>query len=140
MGFIFSFAFLGTFFALRDHSKLMLICGLFSTQLILALFLGDKVSLLSIPFGLIGSFLFTLLFPIFVLFLMTFWMIPINWVEPLLKIYVVGIKFTAKSLNGSFTSSSIFLIMAIWLVMFCNNSNRKYITSPFVYFCIPIRP
>ena len=127
VGFIFSFAFLGTFFSLRNHSKLMLICGLFSTQLILALFLGDKVSLLSIPCGLFGSFLFTLLFPLVVLFLLTFWMIPINWIEPLLKLYVTGIKLTAKYLNGSFTSSSIFLILAMWLLMFHKNSTQKYI-------------
>jgi len=134
VGFIFSFAFLGTFFSLRNHSKLILICGLFSTQLILALFLGDKVSLLSIPFGLFGSFLFTLLFPLLVLFLLTYWMIPINWAEPLLKVYVTGIKFTAKFLNGSFTSSSIFLILAIWLLMFYKNSTQKYIALSLLLF------
>lgn len=134
VGFIFSFAFLGTFFSLRDHSKVMLICGLFSTQLILALFLGDKVSLLSIPVGLLGSFLFTLLFPLLVLFLLTFWMIPINWGEPLLKFYITGIKFMAKALNGSFTSTSIFLIFAIWLLMFHKNSPPKYVALSLLLF------
>ena len=127
LGFIYSFSFLGTFFSLRDHSKLMLIYGLFSTQLILALFLGEKVSLLSIPFGLFGSFIFSLLFPLLVLFLLTFWFIPINWAEPLIKLYVTAIKLTAKYLNGSFTSSSVFLIFAIWLLMFQKNSTYKYI-------------
>lgn len=134
IGFIFSFSFLGTFFSLRNHSKLMLICGLFSTQLILALFLGDKVSLLSIPFGLLGSFIFTLLFPFLVLFLLTFWMIPINWAEPLLKLYVNAIKLTSKSLNGSFTSSSVFLILAIWVLMFHKNSTQKYIVFSLLLF------
>lgn len=126
LGFIFSFAFLGTFFSLRDSSKIILILGLFSTQLILALFLGDKVSLLSIPCGLFGSFLFTFLFPVFVLFLLTFWAIPFNWVEPLLQLYIKGIQLTSKLLNGSFTSSSIFLILAIWILMFHKASKRKY--------------
>ena len=125
VGYIFSFAFLGTFFSLRDQSKLILILGLFSTQLILALFLGDKVSLLSIPFGLFGSFIFSLIFPLLVLFLLTYWFIPINWAEPLLKFYVSGIKMTAKCLNGTFTSSSLFLILMIWLLMFHQDSTRK---------------
>lgn len=128
IGFIYSFAFLGTFFSLRNHSKLILIFGLFSTQLILALFLGNKVSLLSIPFGLIGSFFFTLLFPLSILFLLTFWIIPINWLEFFLRPYVMTIKLTAKFLNGSFTSSSLFLILAVWLLMFCKNSTQKYIS------------
>lgn len=127
MGFIFSFAFLGTFFSLRDQSKFILILGLFSTQLILALFIGDKVSLLSIPCGLFGSFIFTFLFPVFVLFLLTYWIIPINWIEPVLRLYVGSIQSTSKLLNGSFTSSSIFLIIAIWLLMFQKASSRKYI-------------
>lgn len=127
LGFIFSFAFLGTFFSLRNNSKLILILGLFSTQLILALFIGDKVSLLSIPCGLFGSFLFSFLFPVFVLFLLTFWFIPINWVEPILRLYVTSIQLTAKFLNGSFTSSSIFLILAIWVLMFHKASTRKYV-------------
>jgi hypothetical protein len=127
LGFIFSFAFLGTFFSLRNYSKIILILGLFSTQLILALFIGDKVSLISIPCGLLGSFLFTFIFPILVLFLLTFWFVPINWVEPILRAYVVCIQATSKLLNGSFTSSSIFLILAIWLLMFHKATTRKYI-------------
>lgn len=134
IGFIFSFAFLGTFFSLRDSSKLILILGLFSTQLILALFLGDKVSLLSIPCGLFGSFLFTILFPICILFLLTFWIHPINWLEPILRTYIVGIQSTSKLLNGSFTSSSIFLILAIWLLMFHQNNTRKYIVFSLLLF------
>ena len=134
IGFIYSFAFLGTFFSLRDHSKLMLIYGLFSTQLILALFLGEKVSLFSIPFGLFGSFIFSLIFPFLVLFLLTFWIIPINWAEPIIKLFVTAIKLTAKSLNGSFTSSSIFLIFAIWLLMFHKNSTRKYFALTLLLF------
>lgn len=134
IGFIFSFAFLGTFFSLREYSKLILICGLFSTQLILALFLGDKVSLVSIPIGLFGSFLFTLMFPLMILFLLTFWMIPINWGEPLLNLYVIAVKYAAKSLNGSFTSSSIFLIVAIWILMFYKKSTHAYIIFALLLF------
>jgi hypothetical protein len=63
LSFVYSFIFLGTFFSLRDYSKLTLIMGLFSTQLIIGLFMGEKVSLLAIPAGLLGGFLFTMIFP-----------------------------------------------------------------------------
>ena len=125
VGFIFSFAFLGTFFSLQNQSKLLLILGLFSTQLILALFLGNKVSLLSIPLGLFGAFLFTFLFPLCLLFLMTYWFIGINWIEPVLRIYIVAIQWSSKAINGTFTSSSLFLIIAVWILMYHRDSLRK---------------
>ena len=125
LGFIYSFIFLGTFFSLRQFSKATLIMGLFSTQLILALFMGDKVSLLSIPAGLFESFLFTFLFPVLLIFLATFWIAPFNWGEPLIRGFVVLVHYTAKYLNGSFTSSSIFLIAAIWTLMLMKPSRRK---------------
>jgi hypothetical protein len=127
LGFIYSFAFLGTFFALKDYSKLTLILGLYSTQLILGLFMGEKISLLSIPCGLIGSFLFSFLFPIILVFLASFWIVKINWIEPIIRLYVVGIQMVSKLLNGSFTSSSIFLVIAIWVLMFPEHFKKKYL-------------
>ncbi|MBY0412648.1 MAG: hypothetical protein K2Q18_00710 [Bdellovibrionales bacterium] len=134
MGFIYSFAFLGTFFALKDFSKFTLVLGLYSTQLIIGLFMGEKVSLLSIPCGLLGSYIFTLIFPFILLFLLTFWIIQINWIEPLLQIFIIGIQSVAKLLNGSFTSSSIFLIMGIWVLMMTKNSRGKYIGLCILFF------
>lgn len=125
IGFIYSFAFLGTFFSLRNFSKITLILGLFSTQLILALFIGDKVSLAAIPAGLCIAFLFTFLFPLLLIFLATFWLIPFNWAEPLIRIFVLLIHYTAKFLNGSFTSSSLFLIASIWCLMMLKHSKGK---------------
>lgn len=125
LGFIYSFIYLGTFFSLRDYSKLILILGLFSTQLILGLFMGEKVSLISIPLGMIGSFIFTLIFPLLLIFLSTFWMIPVNWAEPIIRSFIVLIQATARLLNGSFTSSSLFLIMAVWALMMMKNSLGK---------------
>ena len=122
LGFIFSFAFLGTFFSLQNHSKLQLILGLFSTQLILALFLGDKVSLASIPIGLFGSFIFSFIFPLCIAFVGTYWIIDYNWIEPILRIFIISIQWCSKNLNGTFTSSSLFLILAIWIIMMMNFS------------------
>ncbi|AUN99801.1 hypothetical protein C0V70_17155 [Bacteriovorax stolpii] len=126
LGFLMSFAFLGTFFAFQNHSKIMLILGLFSTQLILGLFMGEKVSLLSIPVGLVGSALFALLFPTLLLFLASYWLIPFNWGEPLIRSYVVSVQVMAKMLQGSFTSSSVFLILAVWALLILKTSKRKY--------------
>ncbi len=125
LGFIYSFIFLGTFFSLRNHSRLVLILGLFSTQLILGLFMGEKVSLISIPLGLMGSFLFTLIFPFLLIFLGSFWLVSINWAEPILRSFIVLIQTTAKLLNGTFTSSSLFLIASIWVLMMMKNSSGK---------------
>lgn len=125
MGFIFSFAFLGTFFSLQDQPKIILILGLFSTQLILGLFLGNKVSLLSIPVGLFGAFTFTFVFPLCFFFLISHWLVAINWIEPILRAYIVAIQWTSKSLNGTFSSSSIFLIFAIWILMSYRYSYKK---------------
>ena len=125
IGFIYSFIFLGTFFSMKNFSRMTLIAGLFSTQLILGLFLGEKVSLLSIPFGMVGAFLFTMLFPILLIFLSTFWLFPINWVEPLIRSYVILIQQSAKILNGTFTSSSIFLIAAVWILFMKDKTAGK---------------
>ena len=134
LGFLMSFAFLGTFFSFRAESKLKLILGLYSTQLIIGLFLGEKVSLLSIPIGLIGSFCFAFLFPVLLLFLGTFWLVPFNWGEPLLRGYIVSIHWFARALQGSFTSSSIFLILGLWVLMFMKNDKRKYAIVMILFF------
>lgn len=125
LGFIYSFIFLGTFLSLREHPKGILILGIFSTQLILGIFLGEKVSLLAIPIGLFFSFLFTFIFPILILFLMSFWIVPINWGEGIIQSFIFIIKVFSKLLNGSFTSSSIFLIAAIWILLSVNFSYKK---------------
>ena len=128
MGFIYSFAYLGIFFSLREYPKIMLIAGLFSIQLVLALFSGEKASLLSIPFGLLGSFIFSLLFPLLLLFLSSFWFLDLNWGEPLIRAFILTIQFASKNLQGTFTSSSLFLIIAVWVLMWAKSSRVKYFT------------
>lgn len=134
VGFIYSFIFLGTFFSLKNYSKFTIILGVFSTQLILGLFLGEKVSLISIPVGMLGSFLFTLIFPFLILFLATFWLIPINWGEPIIRTFIIFVRHFATLLNGSFTSSSLFLIAAVWLLMMGKKSSGKCVALLFLVF------
>lgn len=133
LSFIYSFAYLGVFFSLRDYPKIMLIAGFFSIQLLLGLFSGEKVSLLAVPIGLFGSFVFTMLFPVLLLFLASFWIIDLNWAEPLIRGFIVAIQFISKNLQGSFTSSSLFLILGVWTLMWMKNSNKKYATLTFLF-------
>lgn len=135
IGFIYSFIFLGTFLSLKNYSKPILILGVFSTQLIIGLFLGEKVSLISIPVGMLASFIFSVLFPFLILFLATFWIVPINWAEPLIRIFIIFIHHAAKYLNGSFTSSSLCLIAAVWVLMMMKHSSGKYAAlALFIFF------
>lgn len=127
LSFLYSFIFLGTFFSLRDHPKIILIMGLFSSQLIIALFMGEKVSLLAIGVGLIGSLIFSFLFITIIIFFTTFWMFKINWIEPLMTLFLKFIKTSSVLLGGSFTSSSIFIILAVGIIMHISYSKKKMI-------------
>ncbi len=128
LSFIYSFMFLGTFFSLRDYPKMILILGLFSSQLIIALFMGEHVSLIAIAVGLIGSALFGLLFPFVLLFFASFWIFQINWIEPLISFFLSFVKTSSVLLQGSFTSSSIFLILATGTLLHASYSRKKMVT------------
>lgn len=117
MSFILSFMFISTFFTLRHESKLVLIAGLFVTQTIMAIFMGNKISVLSVPVGLLGSFCVSFIIPLLFIFLGSFWLIKINWAEPLISAMVFIVKKSAILLGGSFTSSSIFMIIAMICLM-----------------------
>jgi hypothetical protein len=125
LSFIYSFMFLGTFFSLRDYPKMILILGLFSSQLIIALFMGEHVSLIAIAVGLIGSALFGLLFPFVLLFFVSFWIFKINWIEPLISLFLGFVKSSSVLLQGSFTSSSLFLILAVGILLHVSYSRKK---------------
>lgn len=128
LGFTYSFIFLGTFFSFRHASKFFLVLGLYSTQLLLALFSGDSVSLLSIPCGLLGGFLFTLLFPIIFIFLSTFWLFEINWIEPIVRLFVLYAHNAARILRGTYTFPSVFLLLFVWVLIFMPEiSKKKYL-------------
>lgn len=125
LSFIMSFAFLGTFISLKDYGKIHLVLGLFLIQLILNLFLAQKVSLLSIALGLLGVFIFKYLFMLILFYLMTFYIYPSNWIEPFVKFFMLGVRFFAIELRGTFTSSSIFLIFALCVLFFMKHSKSR---------------
>lgn len=117
LGFIFSFLFLGTFIALRDYSKLTIIIALFSNQLLISLFSGKEVSLIALIFNLPFIGVFSLLLPFFYFYLLTFSWIHWNWVELFIKFFIITLKWVAQFTHGTFFNSSIFMILAVWIVL-----------------------
>ena len=89
LSFVMSFAFLGTFICLRDYGKIHLILGLSIIQLIINLFLAQKVSIISIAIGLMAVFIFKYLFMLIIIYLISFYLYPSNWIEPLIKLFML---------------------------------------------------
>ncbi len=118
LGFTLSFLFMGTFIALRDYSKLITIIGLFSNQLVVCFFSGEETSFLSLFLNLPLIGLFSFLLPFFYLYLILFQWIPYNWIEFFVSFFILIVKWMAKLIQGTFTSSSFFLILAVWMILF----------------------
>ncbi len=123
-GYLFSLLYIGTFFFLGDRPKSLLMLALFANHVLIALFLGSKVSFLGTLCGFAGVFFFSVLYPFMLIFFATFWIFSYNWIEPLISLYIESLKFAAHYLNGSFTtSSSIFLLLALWSLLFLKRKN-----------------
>ncbi len=126
IGLIYTFGIAGTFLTLRHQSKKELIIGFFTIQLIINLFLKQKLSLLSVPLGMMLGFSYIGIFLLTVIFYLSFWIISINWMEPIIYHFIQGCKFLSKSINGSFTCSSIFLIFAMLILLSQQKSKKHY--------------
>ena len=122
-GYLFSLLYIGTFFFIGDRPKGILVLAFFANQVMIALFMGSKVSFLATLCGLVGVFIFSFLYPLILIFFATFWIFSFNWIEPLIQLYLICLKFGAHYLNGTFTSSSPFLLLAIWSLLFIKRKN-----------------
>lgn len=127
IGLIYTFGIAGTFLTLRHQSKKELIIGFFTIQLIINLFLKKKLSLLSVPLGMLLGFSYIGIFLLTILFYLSFWLISINWMEPIIYHFIQGGKFLSKAINGSFTCSSIFLIFAMLILLSQQKSKKHYL-------------
>jgi len=127
LSFLISLLFIGTFFTLGEQSRATLVLALFSNQILLAIFLGNKISLFSVFTSMAGVFLFGFLQPAFIIYFCTFWIYPTNWVEPIIQVFVRTLKTSATLINGTFTSSSIFLLLAIWMLLFLKKKRGFYL-------------
>jgi predicted membrane metal-binding protein len=124
IGFIYSFLFIGTFIAFREHSKLSLILGLFSTQLLVACFGSGEISFLAILISLPTIFIFTLIAPLLFFYLFTYQFIHFNWLEPILKTFMGLIQFESRIVIGSFMNVTLFLFWAVWILIL--KKEKKY--------------
>lgn len=117
LSFILSFLYMGTFIALRDFSKLTIILGLFSSHLIIALFSGSEVSLLSLILNIPLISLFSLVMPLVYFYFASFQWIDFNWIEWIIRSFIVLVGWAAKLVQGTLLSSTVFLILAVWVVL-----------------------
>lgn len=117
LGFTMSFLFMGTFIALRDQSRFKILLGLFAVHLLIGFFHGNEVSPLALllSFPLIGYF--CAMMSLSGLYLATFRFIHINWMEKLITLFLWLIKMSAKLTIGTQINASLFLILALWIVL-----------------------
>lgn len=129
LGFILSFLYMGTFIALSEKSKFILVLGLFSSHLLLNFFSGSEISFLALIFNIPLIALFTFLLPFFYLYLFTFKLIHFNWIELIVRFFIVTTNMMAKLLLGSFMSSTLFLMLAIWVILL--KKKKRYLVVLF---------
>lgn len=127
LSYLMSLLYIGTFFTLTEQSRMKVFLALFSNQIIIALYLGNKISFFSVFTSVAGVTLFTFIQPLFILYFCTFWIYPSNWIEPVIQLLLNIIKISAKLINGTFTSSSIFLLLTIWVLLFLKHGKLKYV-------------
>lgn len=117
LSFILSFIFMGTFISLGDKPKFILILGLFSSHLLIAFFSGNEVSFFSLILNLPIIALFSFFLPFVFLYLFTFKLISINWIEGAIRLFILMVHWLARLIHGSFMSSTFFLLLAIWIIL-----------------------
>jgi hypothetical protein len=117
LGFVFSFLFMGTFISLRDHPRLFSLMAIFASHQLICLFTSGSVSpwalLLNIPF--LGFF--PLLFVATIVYFVSYQFVAINWLEPLMRFFIVSVHQVAKLIQGSEWDASLSLVLAIWMIL-----------------------
>lgn len=117
LGFILSFLYMGTFISLRDHSKRTNLIGLFSSHLLIAFFSGHEMSPIALILNIPIIALFSLILPFFYLYFLSFQWINFNWIEIGVRIFILMIQEMAKFTQGTFVSSTFFLMLAVWVIL-----------------------
>jgi len=121
LSFILSFLYMGTFISLRHESRIVCLLGLLATHLLVAFFSLQELSPLSLLINLPLLTYFSALLPLSYLYLIIFKIFSINWLEPLVKFFLINIHWMAKIAHSSSISSSLFLILFIWMILLRQN-------------------
>ncbi|MFA6236935.1 MAG: ComEC/Rec2 family competence protein [Bacteriovorax sp.] len=117
LSFILSFLYMGTFIALADRSKFFILMGLFSSHLIICFFSGSEISFVSLFLNLPLLALFSILLPLFYFYFLTFHWIHFNWIEWIVRAFILCVHWSARLVQGTFVSSTFFLIFAVWILL-----------------------
>lgn len=117
LSFIMSFLFMGSFIALSKYSRLTMILGLFSNHLLICLFSGADVSLLSLLINIPLIAAFTFLLPFFYFYFLSFHWIHFNWIEWIVRAYIVTVHWCAKLTIGTSVSATLFMMLAVWIIL-----------------------
>ena len=106
LSFIYSFLFLGIIVTTSlNHGRPLI--ALLGGQIIIGFFDLRAITHLGFIFGVFLTGLFSLFFPLFFLFYWSFYILPLNWGEPLIHCYwyLVNISSKIAYISGSFYSS-----------------------------------
>ena len=125
MGFIMSFLYIGTFLAFSDQSRVHLFLVLCSSHLLIVFFNGAEFSFLATLLSLPCVAMFSFLLPFIYLNLGSFHFLRINWIEIVIRYFILMIHWSAKLTIGSFMSASFFLLIAIWIILF--KQKKRYL-------------
>ena len=117
LGFILSFLYMGTFISLRDEPKIILLLGLFSSHLLIAFFSGNEVSFLALLINMPIIALFTFFLPFVFLYLFSFNSIHFNWIEVIIRLFIIMVHWVTKIAHASLMSSTVFLMAATWIIL-----------------------
>ena len=132
LSFIYSFLFLGIIVTTSFNHKKSLF-ALFGGQIIIGFFDLKAITHLGFVFGAALTGLFGLFFPFFFLFYWSFYILPLNWGEPLIYGYWYLVNFSSKIayMSGSFYSS-LPLILSCFLLASKIKKRKKVIILSFL--------
>ena len=121
MGFTYSFLLVGTFFTLHQMNYFEAFMAIAASHLLIAFFHGDDFSFLGLVFSLLLVQCFSILFPLFLLFIFSFYITPSAWIEPFIRFFIVLVHYGAKFSHGTFLTSSLMLLCALWILLLNKN-------------------
>jgi hypothetical protein len=88
-------------------------------------FMGGEFSFLGLLFAILLVQFFTILFPIIIIFIGSFYIFPSHWIEPVIRFFIVLIHYGAKYSHGTFLSATFMLLSILWILLL--NKNLKWI-------------
>jgi hypothetical protein len=124
-GFTYSFLIIGTFFSLNHMSLVKCFLAIAASHLLIAFFQGNDFSFVAMTFSLILVQIFSMLFPVFLIFIGSFYFIHSHWIEPVIRFFILLIHYAAKFSQGTFLTSSFMLLCLVWILLL--DKNKKWI-------------